>query len=88
MVLPIGSFFAESPIRPGWVVSYRGASGQIQGGTVAEAVPSPHGWRFRLTSRVELSEQQVLSVARVEGGRWFGAWTVAAHGLSGPKVRS
>lgn len=55
----------------------------MESGTVAEAIPSGSGWRFRLSSGVELSEHQILSVARVESGRWLGAWTVAAHGLSG-----
>lgn len=74
---------SESPIRPGWVVSFRGWSGLVEAGTIAEAIPSGSGWRFQLSSGVDLSEHQILSVARVESGRWLGAWTVAAHGLSG-----
>lgn len=71
------------PILPDWVVAYRGRSGLIESGTVASAAHSPSGWRFRLSSGVELSEHQVLSVGAVENGVWLGAWTVAAHGLSG-----
>lgn len=74
---------SDPPIKPGWVVAFRARSGLTEGGTVASATPSGSGWRFRLSCGVELSEHQILSVARVEGGRWLGAWTVAARGLSG-----
>ena len=71
------------PILPGWVVSYRGASGLIEGGTVTAATPRGSGWTFRLSIGIELRDDQILSVGAVENGRWLGAWTVKAHGLEG-----
>lgn len=71
------------PVLPDWVVAYRGRSGLIESGTVAEAVPSGTGWRFRLVSGIDLSESQILSVGEVEGGKLVGAWSVREHGLTG-----
>lgn len=76
----------DSPLKPGWVVSYRGATGQIRGGTVKAGRRHGGVWAFELEDGTTLPEGQILSVARVEGGRWLAAWTVKDWGLDGTRL--
>lgn len=73
----------DSPIKPGWAVAFKGASGQILGGRVKTAHRQGGTWVFELEDGLRLPEGKILSVARVEGGKWLGAWSVREHGLSG-----
>jgi hypothetical protein len=74
------------PIPPGWVVSYRGSTGQIMGGTVKAGRRHGGVWVFDLEDGTALPDGQILSVARVEGGRWLAAWTVKDWGLDGARL--
>lgn len=72
----------DPPIKPGWAVSFRGPTGQIEGGRVEDA-HYRGGWIFTLKDGMELRGTEILSVAKVENEVWKGAWTVRDHGLSG-----
>lgn len=72
-----------SPLKPGWAVAFKGATGQIQGGRVKTTHKQRGTWVFELEDGLRLPEGKILSVARVEGGVWMGAWSVKEHGLSG-----
>lgn len=74
------------PILPGWVVSYRGSTGQIRGGTVKAGRRHGGVWAFELEDGTAIPEGQILSVARVEGGRWLAAWAVKDWGLDGARL--
>lgn len=76
------------PLLPGWVVAFRSATGQIQGGTVKAGHRQGGAWVFQLENGTALPEGKILSVAKVEGGRWLGAWSVHYFGLDGSGLQN
>lgn len=75
----------KPPIRPGWVVAYRGKDGRIDGGTVKECKAISGGWAFTLGDGRQLRDREVLSVGQIEQGQWLKAWTVRDWGLESPE---
>lgn len=84
---PLRGPLEAPPIRPGWVVAYRGRSGLIEGSAVVSAISGGDcGWTFTLSNGIKLHDTEILSVGAVENGRWLGAWTVRDWGLDGKKL--
>ena len=79
------------PIQPGWLVTYRGSDGRLQGGdldrdhgTVAGAEYGPRGWVFTLTDGSSIAFAGIHGVTKTaKDGRVLAAWTVRAHGHDG-----
>ncbi len=82
-----------SPIKPGWLVAYRGPGGKLRGGcddrehgTVQTGERREAAWTFTLTDGTVLPARAIVSVAQVaQNGRIVAAWTVRNFGLDGER---
>jgi hypothetical protein len=80
-----------TPVRPGWLVAFRDASGRLRGGckepeqgTVKEARFIADGWCLTVMDGTVLKARQVVAVTETDSaGRVVAAWQTARFGLTG-----
>lgn len=79
------------PLRSGWLVAYRDATGRLRGGaderdhgTVARCTWTGSAWTVRLTNGDELPLRRITAVAKTDAtGRILAAWEVRHCGFDG-----
>lgn len=89
VVAPGDQTAPEPPLRPGWLVVYRGADGRLAGGcddrahgTVQSCPWNGRAFMVFLTDGQHVSLQEIRSVRNGEI-----AWTVREHGYDGEGIK-